>query len=70
MKQPQTNTSDTQCSKKSNLPKYQQPEAVRLGSQLDRGYAASCSPSGSSATGACGTGGGNVGGTCLTGATV
>jgi hypothetical protein len=56
-------TSDTQCSKMSKLPKYQQPEAVRLGSQLMRGHAAPCVP-GSSATAGCGNGATNVGGAC------
>ena len=63
MKQEKTNTPD------NKLPKYQQPEAVRLGSQPSRGYAATCTP-GSSADGACITGGGNTGGTCNTGAHV
>lgn len=65
-----TSTPDTQCSKNSKLPKYQQPEAVRLSSQTTRGYAASCN-NGSSATGACQpSGSGNVGGACLSGNTV
>ena len=63
MKHEKVNTTDTK------LPKYQQPEAVRLGAQPNQGYAATCTR-GSSADGACFVGSGNTGGTCNTGAGV